>query len=62
MLNQQVLHPKLTSWGSRNLNADLIHIKLESGRYQVFVQRPGNLAEAQPAEFQLQFHRAYQGK
>jgi hypothetical protein len=62
MLNQQVTHPKLTSWGSGDLNADLIRIKLESGRYQVFVQRYGNLAEAPPAELQLQFHRAYQGK
>ncbi|MGN8275711.1 hypothetical protein [Pseudomonas sp. SMN5] len=62
MLNQQVTHPKLTSWGSGNLNADLVRIKLESGLYRVFVQRYGNLAEAPPAELQLQFHRAYQGK
>jgi len=42
--------------------ADLIRIKLESGRYQVFVQRTENLAETPPAELQLKFHRAYQGK
>ncbi len=62
ILNQEVTHPKLTSWGSENLNADLVRIKLERGRYQVFVQRSGSLAEAPPAELQLQFHRAYQGK
>ncbi|WP_407315386.1 hypothetical protein [Pseudomonas sp. nanlin1] len=62
MLNQQVMHPKLNAWAGNYLNADLVKRKLETGHYQVTVQRQGRLADTPPAPLEIQFGRAYQGK
>ncbi|GFM81376.1 hypothetical protein PSCICN_20680 [Pseudomonas cichorii] len=62
MLNQQVMHPELDSWAGNYLNADLVKRTLETGHYQVTVQREGNLADTPPAPLEIHFGKAHQGK
>lgn len=62
MLNEQVMHPKLDSWAGNYLNADLVKRKLETGHYQVTVQREGSLADTPPAPLEIHFGKAHQGK
>ncbi|MBD8493394.1 hypothetical protein IFR09_00930 [Pseudomonas syringae] len=58
VLNQQVVHPKLNSWESNYLNAQLLRVKLEMGHYQISVQQEGRLADTPPAALELQFGKA----
>ncbi|WP_095093672.1 DUF5625 family protein [Pseudomonas sp. Irchel 3A5] len=62
MLDQQVMHPKLNSWAGNYLSADLVKRKLETGHYQVTVQREGSLADTPPAPLEIHFGKAHQGK
>ena len=62
VLNKQIDHPGLTSWGAEWLSAELVRTHLVKGRYRVLVDRSGSLAEEPQEALQLQFSKAYQGK
>ncbi|WP_109511744.1 hypothetical protein [Pseudomonas ovata] len=62
VLDLHVIHPKLNSWESNYLNAELIRTTLETGLYQVSVQREGSLADTPPAALEIQFSKAHRAK
>jgi hypothetical protein len=62
VLNKQVTHPKLSSWGAEWLSAELVDVNLVEGSYQVLVDRSGSLVEEPSEPLQLQFSEAYEGK
>ncbi|MEX5575624.1 DUF5625 family protein [Pseudomonas lijiangensis] len=60
--HSSVAHPKLTSWGSGALRAEVSRLRLKEGNYKVLVRRIGSAGDLVGVKVNVSVVKAYHGK